>query len=330
MRALLRAASAVVSSKGVSARLLILFYHRVHAHADPLRPCDVDADTFDWQMEVLARYFTPLALGNAMELLRQGKLPANAVCVTFDDGYADNLEVALPILQRRAVPATFFLTTGFFGHGCMWNDRVIESLRNVDTQKLSLLNLGLGEYEITSMDARLQMVNAVLRQLKHLPREERDNQVQRLENELNVDAAYAPMMREDQVSVLVRAGMEVGAHTINHPILSKISLDEAREEIESGKQQLEALTGKEVTLFAYPNGVPGQDYEAEHVDLVKAAGFDAAFSTAWAAAQHTDDFFQMPRIAPWDNTRLRFYLRLVRSYRAANAERVFVNDVANE
>jgi len=326
MRALVRAASAIVSSKGVDARLLILFYHRVHRVADPLRPSDVDADTFDWQMEVLSRYFTPLALEEAMVLLRQGKLPANAVCVTFDDGYADNIEVALPILQRRAVPATFFLTTGFFGHGCMWNDRVIELLRNVDTQKLSLSNLGLGEYKITSMEARLHMVNSVLRQLKHLSFEERNNQVQRLENELNVEAEYFPMMHEDQVSVLVRAGMGVGAHTINHPILSKISQDEARQEIESGKQQLEALTGKEVTLFAYPNGVPGQDYGAEHVGLVKAAGFDAAFSTAWAAAQYTDDFFQMPRVAPWDNTRLRFYLRLVRSYRTGNAGCVSMSD----
>jgi len=325
MRVLIRAASSVVSSKGASARLLILFYHRVHPVVDPLRPSDVDAETFDWQMEVLARYFTPLALDHAVELLRQGKLPANAVCVTFDDGYADNVEVALPVLQRRAVPATFFLTTGFFGHGCMWNDRVIESLRKVDTQKLSLSNLGLGKYEITSMGARLQMVNSVLRQLKYLPLEEREQQVQRLENELNIDASYSPMMSEEQVSVLVKSGMSVGAHTVNHPILSKISVDEARQEIESGKQRLEMLTEKEVTLFAYPNGVPGKDYGAEHIGLVKAAGFDAAFSTNWAAAQYTDDFMQLPRIAPWDNTRLRFYLRLLGSYRVGNAERVSMN-----
>lgn len=325
MRALVRAVSAIVSSKGANAKLLILLYHRVHPVADPLRPDDVDAVAFDWQMEVLARYFTPLPLDNAMELLRQGKLPANAVCVTFDDGYADNVEVALPILQRWSVPATFFLTTGFFGHGCMWNDRVIELLRNVDTPKVSLLNLGLGEYEITSTDARLQMVNSVLRQLKHLPLAERDQQVQRLENELNIDISYSPMMQKEQVSVLLKAGMGVGAHTVNHPILAKISLDEAQQEIESGKQQLEMLTEKEVTLFAYPNGAPGKDYGAEHVDLVKAAGFDAAFSTAWAAAQHTDDFMQMPRVGSWDNTRFRFYLRLVRNYRIGSAERVAAN-----
>ena len=324
----MRTAGSIASSKGASARLLILFYHRVHQVADPLRPSDVDAETFDWQMETLARYFTPLALDQAMELLRQGRLPANAVCVTFDDGYADNVEVALPVLQRWAVPATFFLTTGFFGHGCMWNDRVIELLRNVKTQKLSLSNLGLGEYEITSMDARLHMVNSVLRQLKHLSLEERGQQVQRLENELNIDVSYSPMMCEEQVSVLTESGMSVGAHTVNHPILSKISLDEAKQEIESGKRQLEALTKKEVTLFAYPNGVPGKDYEAGHVGLVKAAGFDAAFSTAWAAVQHTDDVMQLPRIAPWDNTRLRFYLRLLRSYRTGNADHVAMKQAA--
>ena len=326
MKALLRAVSSLVSSHGGNGRLLILYYHRVHAVADPLRPSDVDADTFDWQMRILARYFTPLALDKAMHLLRCGELPANAVCVTFDDGYADNVEVALPILQRWDVPATFFLTTGYFGDGCMWNDRVIELLRKVDTQKLMLSRLGLGEYDLSSMEARLHSVNSVLRKLKYLPFPERKMQIERLQSLLDLDVSYSPMMRADQVTELIQAGMGVGAHTINHPILSKIPFEEAKQEIEVGKQQLEELASQEVTLFAYPNGVPGEDYSAEHVRLVKEAGFDAAFSTAWAAAQHTNDFMQVPRIAPWDNTALRFYLRLLRSYRDGDSERVAMGD----
>jgi len=320
MRAFARAVSGFASSSGANGRLQVLLYHRVHPVADPLRPGDVDVERFEWQMEVVARYFTPLAVDEALTLLNSGKLPPNAVCVTFDDGYADNVELALPVLRRWKVPATFFLTTGFLSNGCMWNDRVIEALREVDEPRLDLSKLGLGEYELTSPGARLEMVNSVLNKLKYYPRTERDGYVRDLEEFLNTQVTYTPMMGEHHITALVNAGMMVGAHTINHPILNELSPEEARHEIECGKKQLEDLIDKEVTLFAYPNGIPGKDYGDEHVDMVRRAGFSAAFSTTWAAARRADDFFQLPRVGSWEKTRLRFYLRLLKNYRITNSE----------
>src|SRR5690242_15121760 len=102
--------------------LSILVYHRVVAEPDPLVPEQVCAREFDLQLTVLGRWFTVLSLREAAARLRSGTLPMRSACVTFDDGYADNATIALPILRRRGVPATFFLATGFIDGGRMWND----------------------------------------------------------------------------------------------------------------------------------------------------------------------------------------------------------------
>ena len=113
-------------------RLSILIYHRVLQSPDPLRPGEPIVDEFRQRMNLLRRYFNPLPLVEAIDRLQAGELPERAVCVTFDDGYADNESVALPILKKSGIPATVFVATGFLNGGQMWNDTVIESIRTCD------------------------------------------------------------------------------------------------------------------------------------------------------------------------------------------------------
>ena len=89
-------------------RLLVLIYHRVLATADPLAPREMTADVFRWQMGLLRRHARMLPMREALERLANGTLPRRAVCVTFDDGYADNERIALPILSEFDVPALIF------------------------------------------------------------------------------------------------------------------------------------------------------------------------------------------------------------------------------
>ena len=91
-------------------KLTILLYHRVLERADPLFPSIVDAKAFDEQLQWLAASLRVLPLAEAVDMLREDRLPGAAACITFDDGYADNAQVALPILLRRQLPATFFVT----------------------------------------------------------------------------------------------------------------------------------------------------------------------------------------------------------------------------
>ena len=118
------------------------------------------------------------------------------------------------------------------------------------------------------------------------------------------------MMTPEQVQGLAQRGMDVGAHTVSHPILTRLDPAAARQEIVANKEHLEQLLGGSVRLFAYPNGVPQQDYTAEHVQMVRDCGFAAAVTTAWGAATARSDRFQLPRFTPWDRSRLRSGARL--------------------
>ena len=128
-----------------------------------------------------------------------------------------------------------------------------------------------------------------------------------------VRLAARPDDDAEQVRQLHQAGMEIGGHTVNHPIIARLPAPAARQEIADGKAALEAMIGAPVRLFAYPNGKPGQDYQAEHVAMVKQLGFDAAVSTSWGAARAGSDLFQLPRFTPWDRDQLRFTLRMMKN-----------------
>jgi peptidoglycan/xylan/chitin deacetylase (PgdA/CDA1 family) len=122
------------------------------------------------------------------------------------------------------------------------------------------------------------------------------------------------MMTGEQVRSLRRAGMQIGAHTVSHPILAKLDANQAADEIGRSREVLEGLLGEKVGMFAYPNGKPGTDYLPDvHPRLVRELGFDAAVSTRWAAARRGEDAFQIPRFTPWDRGRTRFGLRLVKN-----------------
>ena len=127
------------------------------------------------------------------------------------------------------------------------------------------------------------------------------------------------MMRESQVRELRAAGMEIGAHTVTHPILLNTAPDAARREIVESGRRLAEILGEPVRLFAYPNGKPGVDYGPEHVQMVRDAGFAAAVSTGWGVATEGSDRFQLPRFTPWDRTPGRFALRLIRNMRNAQS-----------
>ena len=308
-----RAALAALSPAGRRARLSILIYHRVLPEPDPMRPGEPDAEHFAWQMEWVGALFRVLPLGEAVERLRNGTLPARAACITFDDGYADNHQVALPILRRLGLPATFFIATGFLDGGRMFNDTVIESLHRVGEGELDLTAEGLGCHRIASLEDRRAAVSAILRRIKYATLEERARSLDQLRARLPLELPNDLMLQSGQVSDLVRQGMEVGAHTVNHPILSQESAARVRAEITDSRAELTRMTGARVNLFAYPNGRLGDDFALPHREIVGDCDFDAAVTTHPGVAKRRTDPYLLPRFTPWDRTRQRFALRLARN-----------------
>jgi peptidoglycan/xylan/chitin deacetylase (PgdA/CDA1 family) len=300
-------------SPGGKRGLSIFIYHRVLPHKDPLFPGEVDSAEFDHDLRRIGAMFNVIALRDAVRHSAAGTLPPRAACITFDDGYADNAEVALPVLQRHKLPATFFVATGFLNGGRMWNDSVIEMVRRAPDGALDFSTFGLGIHPVTTVAQRQAAIKALIGQLKYLPMGERLDMVNRLVDAVGIALPTNLMMTSSQVRQLHQSGMSIGAHTVNHPILASIDLTTARAEISQGKHALEEMIGAPVPLFAYPNGKPDADYRAEHVALVKDLGFEGAVSTAWGACKGAPDVFQLPRFSPWDRTPLRFALRMARN-----------------
>jgi peptidoglycan/xylan/chitin deacetylase (PgdA/CDA1 family) len=308
---MIRLPLSVLSPAGSRGRLSILIFHRVLARADELFPDVPTAETFEQHMRWLRDWFHVLPLADAVERLYAGAIPSRALAITFDDGYADNEELAAPILKRLGLSATFFVSTGFLGGECMWNDRVIESIRACRHERIDLRPHGLQEFALASAAARRQAIETILKAIKH-----HEPQRRRAITDAIVAAAGQPelrrlMMQPDQVRSLRAMGMDIGGHTVTHPILARLDAEGARREIAEGKRELESILGEPIALFAYPNGVPVQDYAPEHVALARDCGFAAAVTTAWGAASMRSDPFQLPRFTPWDRTRLRYGLRLL-------------------
>jgi len=298
----------VASPGGVRGRLSILIFHRVLAAKDQLIPDSPDVVEFEQQMKWVRRWFNVLPLATAVEQLFEGSIPSRAMAITFDDGYADNLEVAAPLLARLGLHATFFVTTGYLGGTCMWNDRVIEAIRS--TRRRSIELAGLPALPLDTLLARRDAVARILPVIKHREQQERQAIVDAIDEQLEVDPARGLMMSEAQVHRLHGLGMEIGAHTVSHPILSTLPAQAAFAEMQQSKASLEAIIRAPVRLFAYPNGVPQQDYGGEHVKMARDCGFSAAVSTAKGAANRATDRLQLPRFTPWDRAQWKFGLRL--------------------
>ncbi|MFN3303456.1 MAG: polysaccharide deacetylase family protein [Roseateles sp.] len=316
----MKALFSLLSPSGARARLNVLIFHRVLPQPDPLFPDEVHAARFDELLGWVKAWFNVLPLDQAIQRLADGSLPARAAALSFDDGYADNHDVALPLLRKHGLPCSFFVATGFLDGGRMWNDTLIEAVRRSALPALDLRGLtdgrgqDLGRHPLGDDAARRALLGPLIERVKYLAPEPRLACVNAIAQRAEVQPPDDLMMSSEQVRALRRAGMQIGAHTVNHPILATLNAQQAADEIGRSRDTLQGLLGEKVGLFAYPNGKPGTDYLPEvHPGLVRELGFDAAVSTRWAAARRGDDVFQIPRFTPWDQGRHKFGLRLARN-----------------
>ena len=313
LRPILRQGIGLLSSRRATGKLLVLTYHRVLETYDPIIN-EIDAVQFTQQMETLADYFNVISLAEGVERLQSGTLASGSVCVTFDDGYRDNFDVALPILSALNLPATFFVATGYLGNGIMWNDVIIESMRSTSLQEIDLCEFGLGKHAVNTESERIQLVDLLLGSWKYKRVDERDRLARRLQELAQVELSQRIMMTEEEVIELSKAGMEIGGHTINHPILAATELPEAKQQIVECKHELQAMIDKEVRFFAYPNGRSEKDYLNEHVNAVKEAGYVAALTTNDGYINHDANMYELPRVSVNHTNKFKFGASLARGY----------------
>jgi peptidoglycan/xylan/chitin deacetylase (PgdA/CDA1 family) len=330
---------------------LVLAYHRVAAlDADPQRLA-VSPQRFVEHIDVLRRYFNLMSLRDLAAGARTGGLPPRAAAITFDDGYADNLEHALPALERDRIPSTVFIASSYPGAGreFWWDDlerillrpgRLPESLRlQIDGSVWTCNLAGAANYDLAewrrhagwnvqqpeSPTPRHRGYRQLCELLCALPAVEREAALRDLsEQAVDIEpprTTHRPLTEDEVASLAAHRLVEIGAHTATHPRLSAVPVETQWEEIVAGKARLEKLAGRDVTSFAYPYGTPS-DYTQSTVALVRAAGFRMACTTSPGLVHAGGDPFQLPRLLVRDWDVVRFAGRLIRWF-ADKAVRAF-------
>ena len=306
----------------------ILCYHRVAVeHSDPWALC-VHPDNFAAQMGALRQSGRPvLAVAELAARLADGTAPKGAVAVTFDDGYLDNLDTAVPILERHEVPATVFVTTSAVGgDGSLWWDELGDLLLTPGSPGVSAhLEVGGGiDLELPAAGPDLPRWHAgqadpptprhaaylvLWRALVAMAAPERRRALDELSAVLGRPARRRRMLDEDQLRILdAHPLVEIGAHTVTHPSLPTLDAEGVRDEIEGGRAQLEGLLGHPVRLLAYPFG----HHDDATVAAARRAGFEAAVTTAGGAVGRTPDPHRIPRETMFDFDAARFRAELRR------------------
>jgi len=284
-------------------------YHRVASvSVDPWRLA-VSAGHFEDQVRTLRQHADIVPLSQLRESLRQGRGSRPAVAITFDDGYTDNLEVAKPILEHYQSPATVFLATGFIGHrGAFWWDRLAETVLRPDSLPATIalgdggnaLNCDdprLGRSDSEGQRARRRLHDRLWDWLNDRPQAERSSALDRLEGWAGVrrhdDRSAWPMTADEVRQLAAGELIDVGAHTVSHPRLTRLSRREKQAEIGESRSECRRILGVEPSCFAFPNG----DYDTECVELVREAGFAVACTSRADLVWASGDVHQMPRIS---------------------------------
>jgi peptidoglycan/xylan/chitin deacetylase (PgdA/CDA1 family) len=290
-------------------------YHRVaFARHDPWGLA-VDPERFEEQIAYVKHHRTPMSMEELVDRLRSSTLPANAVAITFDDGYRDNLVNAKPVLARHGVPATLFLATGFINQNTpFWWDELatmtLASTQAIRDQRVwpgEAVTLDWGEAERSDTaggwrvsdeprTARQNAYLAIWRRLQRATAEDRDIAMNTLRRHLGT--AQDPLgrpMSSDEIGAFLSDGLvELGAHTVTHPALTSLSRLESRREIEGSGHRCRELAATCVNGFAYPYG----DMSSEVRSDVARLGFSWACSTEGGFVDGKQlDIYALPRVA---------------------------------
>ncbi len=289
----------------------ILSYHRVGPGTE--LPTDIPLTTpadFEQQVLYLRRRYQVMPLARLGRAISEGRpLPRNTAVITFDDGYRDNYLHAYPILRKHGVPATIFLATAHIDQGHpFWWDRVSCAVLLTTEQRLE--SDRLGSYDLSSTERRWEAVSAMDVRLKQMPDHEKNQAIEEMVRRLAADVPAA-MARDmiltwDDVAEMAGNGITFGSHTVHHPTLIGLPLDQARSEIADSRKRIEEKTGQPCDTFAYPDGREGNISPGIRAILAENGYVCAVYALPNRLVAPGADPYGLPRVSPkWDYTTFR-------------------------
>jgi peptidoglycan/xylan/chitin deacetylase (PgdA/CDA1 family) len=261
-------------------KALIVLYHRFNENKDERT---ISAPIFREQLDYLAARYRLVPLSFVGELLASGKsLPPGLAVITIDDGYRDAYEIAFPVLRDRKAPATLFVVADFVDKKIwLWPDKLRYSIsltqKNILEQEIDGRAF---RFELNGRASRLEAAHQMNSALKQMADEAKDKAIDEIASALAVELPAAPPLEYGPISwaqarEMDAAGIEIGSHTLSHPILTNIDGERLRRELTDSKSKLESILGRSVDLFCYPNGDSNDSVERE----VARAGYRCAVTT---------------------------------------------------
>jgi peptidoglycan/xylan/chitin deacetylase (PgdA/CDA1 family) len=280
----------------VSGRLTLIGYHNVERTHYFDAPAGQGTRGFRQQLQLLRHTMNVMELGTAVRTWAEGRdFPMRSVCITFDDGYQDSLDVAVPLLEQYSLPATFFLIPAFVSREThAWWERLSWCVLDARAAELQWNDrvIPLGERA-----SRVDVVEQLAADLKLLSRTERELAVEELVGQLAPATPYREdlFLDWDQSRALVQRGFEVGSHSYRHAILARETPAEQLEDLTRSKKLLESELDAPIDGLAYPNGEHG-DFGPETFDSLRSAGYTHAVTTIPGVNRRTTPPFELRRV----------------------------------
>jgi len=281
-------------------KIFILMYHRIDYQAPPFFEIAINPLTFEKQVLFLRKHFNIVDLNDIDKLAFSKSSKKDTVVLTFDDGYQDNYAYAFPVLKKYRVPATIFLATNFVNtHRLLWYDKLAWILYNSgwipDMAKLSKHDFApeimekIEHFFMSSCCIRSEILRSIAKKLKPVPIKAREKILNMLAKACKIqkwpNTTERAMLSWEEVREMSVNGVSFGSHTASHPILSSISISEAKREILKSKKMIEDQIQKPVASFAYPYG--GKE---DFTDEVKKILIDAEFNYACTTISGPEQF----------------------------------------
>jgi peptidoglycan/xylan/chitin deacetylase (PgdA/CDA1 family) len=289
-------AYAFLKRKYLGSQVVILIYHRVCTRKTEWSFASLSPQSFEKQVKYLSENFEMLSLDELVSQVRQHRiLPRTVAVITIDDGYRDNYVNAYPILKRYRSPVTVFLTTGHIGtDNPFWWDKVGYAVHNTSVTRLDLGEAG--QYALGSDSSRNVAATMITENLKKLPEQRKNLLIDKLLRTTRVGIPKGMgnelILSWDEVRQMSADGIAFGAHTVTHPILTRVPLEQARWEIAESKKIVEAATGRKANFFSYPCN----KFSDEVVRTVAMSGFMGAVVSNQKWVTSATDPYRLGRI----------------------------------
>lgn len=311
--------------RGAASRraLVILAYHGIRDDSSPVRNWMLlPQSEFEKQVKILRERYDILQLDDAVARLRAGTLEQPSVCITFDDGYLNNLSLAHPVLRGYNAPATIFLATDFIGsHEVPWTTTLDAAFEAARAGRIDLSRFELGTWSYASANEARRSGADLKMRLKELDATRRDEALRSLWSQLpDPSPSYLAAFRFldwDQVRELERTSVvSFGAHTVHHEILSRLPDELVTSEIGDSVAKITAECARPSRGFAYPNGRP-IDFDARAEAAVESAGCNFAVTTISGFNTMTSPRFGLRRLSIGGDCDLAGFRRLLSKPRNA-------------